>query len=133
MNEVIDNVISDQTKKSKRKISDISKAGDIKCGKCRNTSVTYPTLAKFKDHAIREHGGVAKPFGESQEYANEEELYAVLKEAFSTKKNIPCYQCMEKKFTSFGGLKMHLLTCGKSKEECEVSDLLFKSYKIKYK
>ena len=122
VNDVIDDVISDETKKSKRKISNTSKAGDIKCGKCPNTSVTYPTQAKFKDHAIREHGGVAKPFGESQEYANEEELYAILKDAFSTKKNIPCYQCMEKKFTSFGGLKMHLLTCGKSKEECEVSD-----------
>lgn len=98
-----------------------SKVSNLQCGKCPNSIDTYPSLAKFKDHAIREHGGLARPLGESQELASEEEIHALLKEAFSYKKQISCYKCMNKKFTSFGGLKMHLLTCGKSKEECDVS------------
>ena len=98
-----------------------SKISNLQCGKCPNSIDTYPSLAKFKDHAIREHGGLARPLGESQEFTSEEEIHALLKEAFSYKKQISCYKCMNKKFTSFGGLKMHLLTCGKSKEECDVS------------
>ena len=107
--------------KIQKRVSKEPETLGIRCGKCINSSDTYLTQLKFKDHAIREHGGLAKPLGESQEYSSEEELFAALKEVFSTKRQIPCYQCMQKKFTSFGGLKMHLLTCGKTKEECDVS------------
>jgi len=113
--------INNKASRASKKLLKDKATADIRCGKCLNTSTVYPNVHKFKDHVIREHGGVAKPLGESQEYQSEEELHAALKDAFSTKRQIPCYQCMQKKFTSFTGLKMHLLTCGKSKEECNVS------------
>ena len=112
------NVSKGDIKKTPTKTPKIT---SLQCGKCLTSTDSYPSVAKFKDHAIREHGGIARPLGEPQEFASEEETHALLKEAFSYKKQVSCYQCMQKKFTSFGGLKMHLLTCGKSKEECDVS------------
>ena len=106
------------TKKTK-----ISGHSNIRCGKCVDESVTYDSVAKFKSHIALVHGGIARPFGESQEFLNEAELQVALKEAFSIRKGIqvPCFKCLGKKFTSFAGLKFHLLTCGKSTEQCNVS------------
>ena len=107
-----------------------SKVSSFQCGKCPNSTENYPSLMKFKDHVIREHGGLARPIGESQEFSSEEEIHALLKEAFVYKKQVSCYQCKQKKFTSFGGLKMHLLTCGKTKDECDVSSNYFNFWEI---
>lgn len=89
-----------------------SKLSNLKCGKCDYVS---ESLAKFNYHAQHEHNGLARPYGESQEFS-EEEWNSIISSTMKLVKKLKCEICA-KIFRSLGGYKYHVKFCGHTVEE----------------
>ncbi|XP_064086295.1 uncharacterized protein LOC135201378 [Macrobrachium nipponense] len=85
---------------------------NLKCGKCDYIS---GSVAKFNYHAQHEHNGLARPYGESQEFS-EEEWNSIISSTMRSMKKLKCEICA-KIFRSLGGYKYHVKFCGHTVEE----------------
>jgi uncharacterized C2H2 Zn-finger protein len=88
----------------------------IVCGKCEET---FKLFKDFQKHAVSSHGGIARPKGEDQAMT-EAEVMLALQTAFTLSKKVICFKCNQKSFTTLMGIKYHLKTCSRSKDELEV-------------
>ncbi|XP_068243490.1 uncharacterized protein [Palaemon carinicauda] len=89
---------------------------NIKCGKC---DYVTNSMAKFNSHAHHEHNGLARPFGENQEFS-EEEWHIIISSTMKSVKKLKCEICA-KIFRSLGGYKYHVKFCGHSVEEIQTT------------
>jgi hypothetical protein len=103
---------SSQSKKN----TEPEKANAIACGKCERSFIG---VKDFQWHAASSHGGIVKPKGEDQAMT-EAEIMLALRAAFTLLKKITCFKCNQKSFTTLLGIKYHLNTCNRSKDELEV-------------